>query len=180
MNAKFITEVKDLGGLTAEDQQLLSEMEPLMEQKAPAIVEAFYTNLEKNERTKAILEAEPSRVEKLKGHLTEWLLSLVGGDYEEPYYDRRYRIGHRHVEVGLEPRYVIAAMMWCRAHVAMLFMEEFAGDPQAETRVAALSKAMDLDLNIMLQSYDDKRVDQFLEVTGFSKVLFENMLSGEM
>ncbi len=38
---------------------------------------------------------------------------------------------------------------------------------------------MDLDLNVILQSYDDKRVEQFLEVTGFSKELFENMIAGE-
>lgn len=179
MNAKFINEVKSLGGLSEEDERLLAEMKPVMERYAPQIVAAFYQNLEKNERTRKILHAEAGRVERLKGHLTDWLLSLVEGRYDEAYYDRRYRIGHRHVEVGLEPRYVVSAMMWCRAKATDLLTEAVADDPQWEARLAALNKAMDLDLNIMLQSYDDQRIEQFLEVTGFSKALFENMISGE-
>ena len=39
-----------------------------------------------------------------------------------------------------------------------------------------LSKVMDLDLNIMLQSYDDKRIEMFLNTTGFSRALFEQMI----
>ncbi|MBN1179132.1 MAG: hypothetical protein JXD18_07975 [Anaerolineae bacterium] len=178
MNAKFIDEVRKLGGLSDEDQKLLADMRPAMERQAPAIVAAFYDNLQQNERAYEILNAEPGRVDRLKGHLTHWLYSLVEGNYGDDYFDKRYRIGHRHVEVGLEPRYVIAAMMWCRIKASELMSAEYADDPDAAHRMAALSKAMDLDLNIMLQSYDDKRVEQFLEVTGFSKVLFENMLSG--
>ena len=44
-------------------------------------------------------------------------------------------------------------------------------------RFLALDRIMDLDLNIMLQSYDDRRMDLFLETTGFSKELFESMIS---
>ncbi len=181
MNAVFINEVAQLGGLTDQDRQLLAEMKPALEKHAPTIVDHFYQNLEQNEHTWSILQAEPGRVEKLKHHLHQWLLGLSEGSYGDTYYQDRYRIGHRHVEVGLEPRYVIAAMAFCRTMAADLIVEaEYADDPQKEARCMALSKVMDVDLNIMLQSYDDKRVQQFLEVTGFSKELFENMLSGEV
>jgi hypothetical protein len=110
-----------------------------------------------------------------------WLLGLVEGTHDDEYFDKRYRIGHRHVEVGLEPRYVIAAMAWCRSEAVNIIIDaEYPDAPDKDDRCAVLNKAMDLDLNIMLQSYDDKRVEQFLEVTGFSKQLFENMLSEEV
>ena len=54
---------------------------------------------------------------------------------------------------------------------------EYGGAADKMDRMMALDKVMDLDLNIMLQSYDDKRMDMFLETTGFSKALFESMIS---
>lgn len=181
MNMSFIKEVAGLSGLMDEDRRLLTEMKPALEKHAQNIVAAFYENLEQNEHLHQILHSEPDRIERLKGHLRRWLVSLAENAPDEEYFEDRYRIGHRHVEVGLEPRYVIAAMAWCRATVAETIVEaEYADDAHKEDRCAALNKAMDLDLNIMLQSYDDKRVDQFLQVTGFSKQLFENMLSEEV
>lgn len=178
MSTTFIEEIKRLGRLTEQEQQLLAEMKPVLEKHAPAIVDAFYAQLEQFDRTREILHAQPGRVEKLKGHLTRWLIGLADGKYGEEYHQERYRIGYRHVEVGLEPRFVIGAMSFCRSLVASIIKQEYANDPLKDARWLALDKVMDIDLNIMLQSYDDKRIQQFLEVTGFSKELFENMIAG--
>lgn len=142
-------------------------------------VEAFYAHLENFEHLSKLLHAEPGRMGRLKAHLTRWLVSLADGECDESYFERRYRIGFRHVEVGLEPRYVIAAMTFCRATAARLIIEAvYANDPQKDARMVALNRIMDIDLNVMLQSYDDHRVQQFLEVTGFSKALFETLMAG--
>lgn len=176
----FIAEMKAIGELTDVDRQLLVEMQPAIEKHVPAIVEAFYAQLEKFDHLRALLHAEPGRVEKLKGHLSRWLKGLASGAYEDAYFAERYRIGKRHVEVGLEPRYVVAAMAFCRGFAARLIVEaEYADDPQKEARMIALNRIMDLDLNIMLQSYEDHRLQQFLDVTGFSKQLYETLISGE-
>lgn len=180
MNVEFVNEMKDMYNLTDEERQLLAKMKPVMEKHAQEIVDAFYEYLEKYEPTKKILHAEPGRIERLKGHLYRWLVSLTEGAYEDAYFQRRYRIGARHVEVGLEPRYVIAAMAFCRQTAAQQIIQAaYADDPNSEARWKVLDKIMDLDLNIMLQSYDDKRIQQFLEVTGFSRELFEMMMAGE-
>lgn len=179
MDAAFMHEIKQVGHLTDADRQLLVEMKPALEQHGPAVVEAFYAHLEKFEHLSRLLHAEPGRVEKLKGHLRQWLVTLADGEYGEPYFERRYRIGFRHVEVELEPRYVIAAMMFCRATAASLIIEAaYADDPRKAERMIALNRIMDIDLNVMLQSYDDHRVQQFLDVTGFSKALFETLMAG--
>lgn len=178
MTETFIEEIKRLGDLTEAEQRLLAEMKPALEKHASRIVAAFYAQLEKNDRTRGILHAQPGRLEALRGHLMRWLVGLADSPYDEDRFEKRYRIGARHVEVGLEPRFVVAAMSFCRAQVAPMIEAEYAGDPAKEARYLALDKAMDIDLNIMLQSYDDKRIRQFLEVTGFSKELFENMIAG--
>ncbi len=178
MGETFIEEMKRMSRLSEAERQLLAEMKPVLEKHAPQIVEAFYAQLEQFDRTRDILHAQPGRIERLKGHLARWLIRLADGQYGEDYHQERYRIGHRHVEVGLEPRFVIGAMSFCRTMIAPIIEQEYANDPQKDARRLALDKIMDLDLNIMLQSYDDKRIQQFLEVTGFSKELFENMIAG--
>ena len=177
---QFIDEVKAVSQLTDKDQALLEEMQPAIERQAPNVVDAFYEHLESFEKLHKILHAEPGRVDRLKGHLKAWLVGLGAGSYGEDYFDERYRIGKTHVEVGLEPRYVIAAMAFCRGKAAEMIVEaEYAADPQKDARIVALNRVMDVDLNIMLQSYDDHRVKQFLEVTGFSEELFETLMAGE-
>ena len=177
MNGQYIDDMKRFSNLTDDEVHLLAEMRPVMEKYAPIIMDAFYAQLEKFDRTREILHAKPGRLEALRGHLVRWLIGLTKGNYDQAHFDERYRIGHRHVEVGLEPRFVIAAMSFCRHMAAPMIEAEYANDPKKSARWLALDKVMDLDLNIMLQSYDDKRIAQFLEVTGFSKELFENMIS---
>lgn len=175
----FIEEMKRIGALSDAERQLLAEMKPAIEKHVPAIVAAFYAQLQRFPTLDTLLKAEPGRVENLKGHLARWLVGLAEGQYGEGYFSERYRIGKRHVEVGLEPRYVIAAMAFCRGFASKQIVEaEYAGDPQKEARIVALNRIMDLDLNIMLQSYDDHRLQQFLDVTGFSKELFEALMAG--
>lgn len=177
--AKLMDEIKQVSELSDEDRALLAEMRAAVEAHAAEIVELFYAHLQRFEHLDNLLNAQPGRVERLKGHLRQWLITLTEGEYGDAYYERRYRIGKRHVEVGLEPRYVVAAMAFCRAHAARLIVErEYANDPQKDARARALNRVMDIDLNIMLQSYDDNRIAQFLEVTGFSRELFDNLMSG--
>ncbi|HOV47827.1 MAG: hypothetical protein KBH71_01100 [Anaerolineae bacterium] len=177
--ADIMDEIKQISVLTDEDRALLRDMRGVIERRAPEIVALFYAHLQRFPHLDAILNAEPGRIERLKGHLQQWLITLADDTHGDAYYARRYRIGKRHVEVGLEPRYVVAAMAFCRAHAARLIVEEeYAADPQKEARIRALNRVMDVDLNIMLQSYDDHRIAQFLEVTGFSRELFDNLMSG--
>ncbi len=174
-----IAEMRRFAGLTDGDAALLVQMKPTLEKHADAMVTDFYTNLDQHDTLRNLLDAQPGRREKLGVHLRAWILSLATGTYDAAYLERRYKIGERHVEVGLDPRWVIGAMSFCRSLVAPTMAAEFADTAVRLPREMALNKVMDLDLNIMLQSYDDRRMDLFLETTGFSKALFESMISSD-
>lgn len=171
-----IAQMRRYSGLTEKEEELLAEMKPMLEKHADSLVEAFYANLDEYDTTRNLLDAEDGRRDTLKVHLRAWLLSLSTGDYDTAYMERRYKIGKRHVEVGLEPRWVIGAMSFCRTQIMPMIEAEYGDAPDKLERYLALDKVMDLDLNIMLQSYDDRRMDLFLETTGFSKSLFESMI----
>lgn len=172
-----IAEMRKFSGLSDNEATLLADMKPMLEKHSDEVVKNFYENLDQNQELSNLLDAVPGRRETLQKHLKAWILSLATGTYDQAYQDRRYKIGQRHVEVGLDPRWVIGAMSFCRGHLLPIVDAEYNGAPDKTDRYLALDKVMDLDLNIMLQSYDDRRMDMFLETTGFSKALFESMIS---
>lgn len=172
-----IGEIRKFSGLSDVDAALLAEMKPTLENHGPKLVSAFYANLDQYPHLKSLLDAKEGRREILAQHLGKWLVSLATGTYDEVYKEKRYKIGVRHVEVGLDPRWVIGAMSFCRGHIQPMVEADYGDSPDKAQRILALDRIMDLDLNIMLQSYDDRRMDMFLGTTGFSKALFESMIS---
>lgn len=172
-----IAQMRRFGGLNEAEATLLATMKPMLETHGDNLVKAFYENLDQYDHLCQLLDAKPGRREMLGKHLHAWLLSLATGQYDSGYLERRYVIGKRHVEVGLDPRWVIGAMSFCRGQIMLMVEAEYGATPDKMTRYLALDKIMDLDLNIMLQSYDDKRTEMFLETTGFSKSLFESMIA---
>lgn len=172
-----IGEMRRFGGLTDEDSELLRSMKSMLEAHADHLVEAFYVNLDQFDLTRDLLDEYEDRRDKLKKHLRAWFISLSNGAYDDNYLERRYRIGHRHVEVGLDPRWVIGAMSFCRTQIAPMIDAAYGNADDKVQRMLVLDKVMDLDLNIMLQSYDDERMNLFLETTGFSRELFESMIT---
>ena len=171
-----ISQMRQFGGLTDEDAALLTEMRPMLETPSDSLVNAFYTNLDQYEHLRKLLDAKAGRREKLGQHLKIWLHSLADGKYGDTYKEQRYKIGNRHVEVGLDPKWVIGAMSFCRGQIKPIVEAEYGDAPDKMDRYLALDRVMDLDLTVMLQSYEDRRLDMFLETTGFSKALFESMI----
>lgn len=172
-----IAQMRRFGGLSDEDIALLAGMKPMLEKWGDGLTSAFYAHLDQFETTRNLLDTKEGRREILGKHLKAWLISLATGSYDQSYLERRYVIGKRHVEVGLDPRWVVGAMSFCRDQAMTMIEAEYGDTPDKMQRFLALDKAMDLDLNIMLQSYDDRRMDLFLETTGFSKELFESMIA---
>jgi hypothetical protein len=167
---------KQIIGINDEQMALVQEMKPALKKHADKMVNAFYAQLDQVDEARRLLDAKPGRRKILRHHLGQWLMALGNGKYAMDYRSERYKIGQRHVEVGVEPWLVIAAMAFCRSMVAEMVEAEYSNAHDKIKRAQALNKVMDLDLNIMLQSYEDKRIDLFLETTGFSRGLFEAMI----
>ena len=60
-----INEMRRFGGLTDEHSKLLASMKPMLEKHGPALVEAFYTNLDQYDKLKNLLDAKEGRREIL-------------------------------------------------------------------------------------------------------------------
>ena len=149
----FIEEMKRYLHLLLEDALYLRELGPRMEKYLPEMAEKFYAQIPHHPGASRVFTGGQTQVERLKSTLQVWGRGLFNGIYDEHYAEDRYQIGFRHVRISLDQKYVISAMGVVRAFLMEKLFDEF---PAREKRLVysqALGKILDLDLNLMCDSY---------------------------
>jgi len=149
----FIEEMKRYLHFGENDVTLLMRILPRMEKHLPEMAERFYAQIPHHPGASRVFTGGQAQVLRLKSTLQAWGRGLFNGVYDERYADDRFQIGFRHVRIALDQKYVISAMGVVRAFLLEKLFDEF---PNREERLAysqALSKILDLDLNLMCDSY---------------------------
>ncbi|MCL4522796.1 MAG: protoglobin domain-containing protein [Acidobacteria bacterium] len=149
----FIQEMKRYLGFTEEDAALLRQLGPRMEKYLPELAERFYSQIPHHPNAFRVFSGGEAQIARLKQTLQNWGKRLFCGVYDHAYAEERYQIGYHHVRIGLEQKYVISAMGIVRAFLSECLLLEFpAGDVRLRY-ARAVSKMLDLDLNLMCESY---------------------------
>ena len=150
----FFEEMRRYIAFTDEDGRLLQAVGPQMEPSFHDMADRFYEQIPQHPEAQRVFAGGQSQVERLKHTLQIWAKQLFSGPYDEGYAAERYKIGVRHVLIGLPQRYVISAMMVIRGHLMESLTSVLASDRErlGATRLA-LDKILNLDLNIMCESY---------------------------
>lgn len=149
----FVDEMKRYLHLLPDDAAFLMELGPRMEKYLPDMAEKFYAQIPHHPGASRVFTGGEAQVQRLKSTLQVWGRGLFNGVYDEHYAEDRYRIGFRHVRISLDQKYVISAMGVVRSFLMEKLFDEF---PAREKRLAysqALGKILDLDLNLMCDSY---------------------------
>jgi two-component system sensor histidine kinase HydH len=158
----YLDELLAYVGLGDRDRELLRALHPVLAPSFPDIAARFYRAVAASPGAAAVL-AGPAQVERLRLTLIDWMSTGLLGPYDERFYDKRSRIGRRHVAIGLPPHYMFGAMNVVRTAyldrvVALLPPDE------ACARVAAIGKLLDVELAIMTRHYqldsEERRVAQ--------------------
>jgi PAS domain S-box-containing protein len=152
---ELLTELRSYVGLTEADAELLSRLRAVAAPHFPAIADEFYAVIRLHEGAFAVLKDE-AQARRLHASLQAWLAELLSGTYDAAWVDRHMRIGQMHVKVGLELRYMVAAMSRIRVSLQRLAAEAL-GEESGATRLA-IARVCDLGLAIMLESYKDDLV----------------------
>jgi signal transduction histidine kinase len=140
-------------GVTEEDAAVMRKLGPRMEKYLPELAERFYAQIPLFPHASRVLTGGEAQVNYLKQTLQEWARGLFRGVYDEDYAARRYQIGFRHVRVGLEQKYVISALSIVRSYLYDCLLLEFPASDQRLRAAHALGRVLDLDLNLMCESY---------------------------
>lgn len=147
----FLEELVEYTGFDADDAARLRTLHPILEPNFTDVAERFYDAVWKSPGASAVLTG-PDQVKRLRSTLIEWMSTGLLGPYDDRFYEKRSRIGRRHVQIGLAPQYMFAAMSIVRGayhdHV-------FAGlpPPDAHLTMRAVDKLLDIELAIMLHHY---------------------------
>jgi two-component system, NtrC family, sensor kinase len=99
------------------------------------------------------------QIDRLKGTLVRWVRDLLSGPYDADYVARRWRVGWRHVEIGLDQVYTNVALSRLRTGLVRSLHESWPGEPQRlKETVRSLNKLLDLDLAIIEDAYQAEYV----------------------
>lgn len=164
-------EVVDYVGFGPADSETLRALLPVAQEHLAGISERFYEAILANDRAAAVFTG-PDQVERLKKTLAQWMLELLSGPHDSDYWERRRRIGHVHVRVGLPSRYVFGAMNVIRAELLLLAKEHLPLD-QAWATCLAIQRITDVELAVMSGTYHEAHEAKVL--AGLQAVIVENL-----
>ncbi len=144
----------DYVGLTEADVANIRRASSLVSPAFDLLVDDFYDQIQRHQRTRATIRGGASQIERLKQTLRTWLAQLFAAEFDQTYIDRRIAVGKRHVELGLEAVYTSVAMARLRERIA-LELSHRCGDNVSELigMLTSISKAIDLDLSLIQFAY---------------------------
>ena len=156
----FLAELRLYLGVDDELAATLRELHPIVEPHMNHVVSLFYEAVLAHRATRSVLEDE-KQVERLRVSLRAWLEDVFEAGHSDEALAARFRIGRRHVEVGLLPHFMFTAMNVVRRALNNIILDQ--GTEHTRRYCDAVSRALDLDLTIMVQSYWDVMLSQKLE-----------------
>jgi signal transduction histidine kinase len=169
MPETVLAELKRYVHFDGEDEAALRLLHQVAAPEFERIVQVFYDRILSHDDARKALVGGESSVGHLKVTMVAWLEKLLTGPWDESYWEQRYRIGRKHVQIGLPQHYMFAAMNVHRTELLRITWRAFHTDAAAHERVrTALNKILDLELAIMLHTYRDDLLAQQARVERLS------------
>ncbi|HEY7426853.1 MAG TPA: protoglobin domain-containing protein [Gemmataceae bacterium] len=141
-------------GWTDESARRVAAAAELLAPHLVTLVEDFYDEIDRHPNARKVITGGQAQINRLKGTLVQWLRELLGGRYDQKYVARRWQVGWRHVEIGLEQVYTNAAVSRLRRGLMQALQDNWPGDlKQLQDTVRSLNKLLDLDLAIIEDAY---------------------------
>lgn len=145
----FLQRIFRYVGMTNEDLGRLAELHPVLAPRFPQVAERFYVAVFAEPRTARVISG-PEQAERLRVTLIDWMSTGLLGPHDERFYEKRSRIGRRHVQIGLAQEYMFTAM-----NVVRLAYQDaiLAAMPAPAAYLSAMHKLLDVELAIMVRHY---------------------------
>lgn len=158
MDAEYLfrryPELQAYVGWTAADAQRVHSLASLLDPHLLPLIDDFYAEIERHPDAGKVITGGPQQIERLKRTLIQWLRELFTGDYGQDYLLRRWRVGWRHVEIGLDQLYTNVALSRLRSGLIQALGLTWRGDQGGLiAAISSLNKLLDLDLAIIEDAY---------------------------
>jgi signal transduction histidine kinase len=150
-------ELQSYVGWTDADAERIVAAAPLLEPYLLNLIDDFYDEIERHPGARKVITGGQAQIDRLKGTLVRWIRDLLAGRYDADYVARRWRVGWRHVEIGLDQVYTNVALSRLRTGLIRALHQTWQGEALAlKETVRALNKLLDLDLAIIEDAYQSE------------------------
>jgi signal transduction histidine kinase len=150
-------ELQDYVGWLPEDNQRMVELGPIVAPSLSPLIDDFYREIEKHSSARQVIVGGAAQVERLKQTLLQWIRELFSGNYDDHYVHRRWRVGRRHVEIGLDQVFANAALSRLRKGLLSAAREGWTRDPDSlAITKRSLNMLLDLDCALIQAAYQDE------------------------
>jgi two-component system, NtrC family, sensor kinase len=141
-------------GWQEEDARRVGAAAALLNPGLPALIDDFYCQINLHPAALKVITGGPAQIDRLKGTLLTWLGDLLAGPYDRDYACRRWQVGWRHVEIGLDQVYTNVALSRLRGGLLQALEQNWEGAPGdlSATR-RSLNTLLDLDLALIEDAY---------------------------
>ena len=167
-------ELQGYVGWTELDARSIQSIAGRLEGAFHAIVVDFYEEIDRHPEARKVLSGGAAQVERLKTSLLGWLSDLFSGVYDADYVQRRWSIGLRHAELGLDQVFCNMAMGRLRSGLLDALTRAWDREPaELRSAVLALNKLLDLDLAIIEDAYQTEhlaRQQQIERLAGLGQI----------
>lgn len=141
-------------GWTEEDGQRVHATQAILLPHLGPVIEDFYATIEQFPEALKVITGGAAQIERLKKTLLTWVSELLSGPYDIDYILRRWKVGYRHVEIGLDQTYADAALSRMRGRLVQLLEQFWTGTPEElKATLVSLAKLLDLEFTIITSAY---------------------------
>ncbi len=151
---KRYRELQQYVGWADEDAQRVASVATLVDPFLPALIDDFYEEIGRHPDAKKVITGGAAQIARLKETLLRWIRELFSGVYDDDYVARRWKVGYRHVEIGLDQVYTNAALSRLRRGLGRVLDRSLGDDlPRLLAVRQSLNTLIDLDLAIIEDAY---------------------------
>jgi signal transduction histidine kinase len=141
-------------GWTDEDARRVASVWEVIQPYLPPLIEDFYEEIRRHPEALRVITGSKTQIPSLKQTLFRWITELFSGRYDAEYAARRWKIGYRHVEIGLNQVYTNAALSRLRRGLLAALEVCLAAElPRLRAVQQSLNMLIDLDLAIIQDAY---------------------------
>lgn len=143
-------------GWTESDAARVYAVRALLSDSLSGIIDDFYQEVTRHSQTRRVITGGPVQVARLKKTLLAWIEQLFIGDYGKDYIIRRWQVGRRHAEIGLNQVFTNVALSRVRGLLLDHLHRRWKGSLEEFAATAnSLNRLLDLDLAIIEDAYHD-------------------------
>ena len=150
-------QLKRYVGLTEDDCQIIWGLYPIVEPHFHALCDDFYAEILRHPGAANVITGGQTQVERLKQTLYQWLTEFFRGPYNEEYAKKHWRVGSRHVQIGLNQSYTQVAMSRLRSGMMHVIFKALATEKERlQQAELAVGKMIDLDVAVIQLAYEEE------------------------